>query len=147
MSRLVHIEHTYEVDAGHLWRSCVSYDDLKKTMAGLIKYQGLPDGELTAGQSIEITVDLPLFVPKMPWWIEVIERDDTRCILKTSERGGSIKSYLHTMTVRDEGQGVSSLIDHIEFDAGWLSGPMSLWIGYMYRARNKPRRRLLGLPR
>ena len=145
MSRLVRTEHIYEVDADQLWSTCVSYDCLAESMASLLSYEGLPDGELEAGQSVEVSLTHFGFVPPVSWWIEVIERNDAQRLLRTSERGGSIKSYLHTLTVEDIGHGVSRLVDHVEFDAGWLSGPMSMWIRHIYSSRDKPRRRLLGL--
>ncbi|NKB43818.1 MAG: hypothetical protein GKS03_06020 [Alphaproteobacteria bacterium] len=145
MSRLVRTEHIYEVDADRLWGSCVSYDCLAESMASLLSYQGLPEGELEAGQCLEVSLTHFRIVPPVSWWIDVIERDDSRRVLRTSERGGSIKSYLHTLTVEDMGHGVSRLIDNVEFDAGWLSGVMSMWIQHIYESRDKPRRRLLGL--
>ena len=145
MTRHVRTEHTYEVDADALWRCSVSYDCLAQTMASLVTYEGLPAGEIEVGQSIELAVTHFGVIPPMPWHIDVLERDDSQRVLRTSEKGGSIRSYLHELTVEDLGQGRSRLVDDVKFDAGWLSGPMTLWIKHIYRTRDKPRRRLLGL--
>lgn len=146
MPRIVRTEHMYEVDADRLWRSCVSYTCLAETMASLMIYEGLPQSEMCVGQDFEVIVKHhnPL-LPTTPWRISILERDDTRHVLRTSESGGFVKSYLHTLTVDEMGEGVSRLVDHVEFDAGWRSRPMSLWIRHIYSSRDKPRRRLLGL--
>lgn len=52
-----------------------------------MSYEGLPPGNMSVGQEIQITLTLNrLFT--MRWWIDVIERDDVRRLLRTSERGG-----------------------------------------------------------
>jgi ligand-binding SRPBCC domain-containing protein len=145
VARRVRTEHIYEVEASRLWSSCVSYADLAETMASLVTYQGLPDGELQAGQRLELKVTHFRITPPVPWWIEVLERDDQRRVMKTSERGGSMKSYLHIFTVEELDAKTSRLIDDIEFEAGWLNIPMTWWIRYIYKTRDAPRRRILGL--
>ncbi|MEQ8736172.1 MAG: hypothetical protein RIC29_14695 [Rhodospirillaceae bacterium] len=143
--RRIMTEHTYDVGADTLWACCISYKCLAETMASLMSYDGFPEGNLETGQSIEVQVTHFGFMPPMPWWIEVLERDDQRHVLKTSERGGAMKSYLHTMTIQELAPDRSLLIDEVEFDAGWLSWPMQAWIRHIYKTRDKPRRRLLGL--
>ena len=79
--------YTYDVSADLLWSSCISYSGLSRTMEGLMSYEGLPPGNMSVGQEIQITLTLNrLFT--MRWWIDVIERDDVRRLLRTSERGG-----------------------------------------------------------
>ena len=145
MTLRVRVERIYEVDAEKLWATCVSYTCLSETMASILVYDGLPEGELLEGQSVEVKITHIRVIPEMNWFIDVIERDDVRHILRTSERGGAIRSYLHTFTVDSIGEGCSRLVDEIVFDAGWQSIPMWFWIRHMYKARDKPRRRLLGL--
>lgn len=146
MSRRVRVEHTYKVDADRLWGSCVSYSCLAETMASLASYDGLPDGELIEGQRVEVRITHHKIIAPLDWVIEVTERDDTRRVLRTTESGGAIRSYLHPLSVDDLGDGVSRLVDDIVFDAGWQTLPMSLWIRHVYKARDKPRRKILGLP-
>jgi len=114
-------------------------------MADLVTYEGLPVGEMQVGQSVDLTVTHFKVTPPVRWHIDVIKREDHGRVLQTSERGGSIKSHLHTLSVEEAGDGESVLCDEIEFDAGWLSFPMTWWVKHIYTSRDKPRRRLLGL--
>lgn len=114
-------------------------------MARLVTYDGLPTGELHVGQSFDLQVTHFKVTPPLIWHIDVIRRDNDRRILQTSERGGSINTYHHTMTVDEIDETHSSLVDEIDFDAGWLSLPMTLWVKHIYKSRDIPRRRLLGL--
>lgn len=113
-------------------------------MEGLMSYDGLPSGEMSVGQSFEIKLTLTHFFT-MRWSIDVIERDDDQYLLRTSERGGPIKSYLHTFAVEELAANRSRLIDEIEFDAGWMSVALEPLVYHAYNARDKPRRDILGL--
>jgi hypothetical protein len=145
LTRRVSVQHTYEVPADQLWSCCVSYRCLSAMMASLVTYQGLPDGEMQAGQSVDLQVTHFKFTPPVNWHIDVLQRDDQNRVLQTSEYGGSFNTYLHTLTVDAQGERQSRLTDHIEFDAGWLSLPMMWWVNHIYTKRDAPRRLLLGL--
>jgi hypothetical protein len=113
-------------------------------MEGLMSYDGLPPGNMSVGQEIQITLTLNrLFT--MRWWIDVIERDDVRRLLRTSERGGLVKSYLHTFVVEELSANSSRLVDEIEFNGGWMSIAIEPLVRHAYKVRDKPRRKLLGL--
>lgn len=114
-------------------------------MSSLVNYEGLPDGEMRTGDDLQLQVTHFRYTPPMPWWVSVVERNDDKRVLRTSEKGGAIRSYFHNLTVEDLGGGHSKLIDEVEFDAGWLSGPMTFWIRHIYKTRDAPRRALLGL--
>lgn len=143
MPKRVRTEHAYDVGAERLWSCCVSYDCLAKMMASLVSYDGLPEGEMQVGDDLELQVTHFKYTPPVPWRVSVLERDDDRRVLRTSEKGGSIRTYFHSLTVEDLGAGRSKLIDDIEFDAGWLSVPMTWWIRHIYKTRDAPRRALL----
>lgn len=97
------------------------------------------------GQSVDLAVTHFKITPPVRWHIDVIKRDDQSRVLQTSECGGSIKTYLHTLSVEEAGNGESILRDDIEFDAGWLSFPMAWWVRHIYKSRHEPRMHLLGL--
>ncbi len=145
MARRVRVTHSYPVSAERLWSCSVSYRCLAEMMASLVTYDGLPSGEIHVGQSFDLQVTHFKITPPMTWHIDVIRRDDERRILQTCERGGSIRTYYHTLTVKAVDEDNSLLTDEIEFDAGWLSLPMTLWVRHIYTSRDAPRRRLLGL--
>ena len=146
MTRRVCVQHSYGVPADRLWACCISYDCLADMMASLVIYDGLPRGEMQAGQSVDLRVTHFKFTPPVNWHIDVVGRDDEMRVLQTSEYGGAVKSYHHTQTVEALGVNDSRLIDEIEFDAGWLSRPMVWWVNHIYTTRDAPRRRLLNCP-
>lgn len=114
-------------------------------MSSLVSYEGLPDRDMQVGDDLSLQVTHFKHTRPIEWWVSVIERDDDLRVLRTSEKGGAIRSYFHRLTVEDLGHDRSKLIDDIEFDAGWLSWPMTLWIRHIYKTRDAPRRELLGL--
>lgn len=145
VSKRVRTEHTYDVSAERLWSCCVSYASLAQTMSSLVAYEGLPDGEMQAGDDLSLEVVHFKFTKAMNWHVVVLERDDNRHVLKTSESGGLVRSYFHTLSVENLGDGKARLIDDVSYDAGWLSIPIGWWIRHIYKTRDAPRRLILGL--
>jgi hypothetical protein len=76
--------------------------------------------------------------------MEVLECDDARHILRSSEKGAGVKSWRHTLSITETPEGCR-LTDQIEIDAGLLTPLFVIWAKYLYRARHKPRLRLLDL--
>lgn len=141
----VRTEHTYDIGADRLWACCVSYGCLAHMMSSLASYEGLPDREMQVGDDLTLQVTHFKFTRPMEWTVSVVERNDDKRVLRTSEKGGAIRSYFHSLLVEDLGNGSSRLIDDIVFDAGWLSWPLMWWIRHIYKTRDAPRRDLLGL--
>ena len=138
----VTIVNEYNVPARQLWAIVTDYQALGDIMQGLASFKGLPQGRTRIGQRMEVMVSLFGKLPKQPYLMEVVECDDTRMILRSSERGAGVKSWLHTLTVTEIATG-NRLTDTIEIDAGLLTPMFALWARYVYSARHKPRLRLL----
>ncbi len=142
--RTVRVEHDYPVPPAQLWQIATDYDALAEVMKGLISFEGLPAGRTHTGQSFTVMVSLFGRLPKQPYFMEVLECDDARMVLRSSERGAGVKTWNHTLTVSQTATG-SRMSDHIDIEAGLMTLPFALWAKFLYKARHKPRLRLLNL--
>lgn len=107
-------------------------------MTGIASFKGLPTGRTKTGQTLNVMVSLFGKFPDQPYAMEILECDDDRMILRSSEHGAGVKSWRHTLTVTETESG-SRLRDHIEIDAGLMTSVFALWAKYLYGARHKPR--------
>ncbi|KAJ04716.1 SRPBCC family protein [Sulfitobacter mediterraneus] len=142
--KTVEIEHDYAVPAERLWALVTDYDALAVVMAGIVSFDGLPEGRTRTGQSFDLMVSLFGKLPPQPYHMEVVLCDDDAMVLRSSEKGAGVKSWEHCLTVTPTAQG-SRLTDRIEIDAGWMTPIFARWAKFLYRARHKPRLRILGL--
>ncbi len=140
--KTITVQNDYPVCARRLWALATDCAALREVMAGLVSFEGLPDGRTRTGQRLEVKVSLFGRLPAQPYRIDVLECDDQAMILRSSEQGAGVKRWLHTMTVIETEAG-SRLQDRIEIDAEILTPVFALWAGYLYRARHRPRLRLL----
>lgn len=140
--RRVVVEHAYAVEAARLWDLVTDYGALAHVMRGLASFQGLPPGRTETGQVLEVQVSLFGKLPWQPYHMEVLDCDDRAMVLRSSERGVGVKSWHHTLRVEPVGDGCR-VRDVIEIEAGLMTPVFALWARYMYRARHKPRLRLL----
>lgn len=139
----ISLVHNYPVSADKLWNLVVDYDALHQVMKGIISFDGLPNGRAQTGHQINVMVSLFGRLPKQPYYMEILECDDQRRIMRSSEKGAGVKSWFHTLSVETTPEG-SRLAESISIDAGLLTPLFTAWAGYLYRARHKPRLRLLG---
>ena len=140
--KTVLIENEYAVAPEKLWAIVTDYDALAEVMKGIAAFEGLPTGRTKTGQKLSVMVSMFGKLPNQPYFMEILECDNTSMILRSSERGAGVKSWLHTLTVTETAAG-SRLTDHIEIDAGMLTTVFALWAKYLYGARHKPRQKLL----
>ena len=140
--RTVTIINDYAAAPERLWALVTDYGALGEVMKGIAEFEGLPEGRTETGQKLDVMVSLFGRFPPQPYHMEVLECDDDRMILRSSEVGAGVKSWNHTLTVTPHAGG-SRLTDRIEIDAGWLTPVFALWARHMYSARHKPRLRLL----
>lgn len=140
--KTVHLTHDYPASPERVWALATDYDALAQVMEGVVTFEGLPGGRVREGQKIDVMVSLFGKLPKQPYHMEVLECDDSRMVLRSSEVGAGVREWRHTLNVTPTAEG-SRLSDRIEIDAGWLTWAFALWARYLYRARHKPRLRLL----
>lgn len=140
--KTVVIANSYTVSADVLWKLSVNYSALGMIAGRTISFRGLPPGEFTQGQSVRVSIALLGLFPRQEYHIDILERDDQRRTIRSSERGGGVNAWRHTLVVR-EAPGGSLLIDTVEIEAGWLTIPAALWAKFIYRQRHWPRIRFL----
>jgi hypothetical protein len=140
--RTVKVVNEYDATPEQLWMLVTDYDALGEVMQGIASFEGLPSGRTKTDQKLDVMVSLFGKLPSQPYTMEVLECDDARMILRSSEHGAGVKSWHHTLTVSETETG-SRLTDKIEIDAGLMTPVFALWARYLYRARHKPRLKLL----
>lgn len=140
--KTVVVENDYPASAERLWALATDYAALGEVMEGIVHFEGLPPGRTQTGQKVDVMVSLFGRLPAQPYSMKVLECDDARRVLRSSEKGAGVKSWRHTLTVTETATG-SRLRDVIEIDAGWLTPVFARWAKYLYGARHKPRLRLL----
>lgn len=140
--KTVIVENEYAVAPAKLWAIATDYGALTEIMKGIASFEGLPTGRTETGQRLNVMVSLFGKLPNQPYEMDILECDNTRMILRSSERGAGVKSWEHTLTVTETEFG-SRLTDRIEIEAGILTPVFGLWAKYLYGARHKPRQELL----
>lgn len=140
--KTVVVEHDYAVPAAELWALVTDFGALKVVMKSIVTFEGLPEGCAQTGQSFDVQVSLFGLLPRRPYHMEVLECDNARMVLRSSERGVGVKSWRHTINVVPTASG-SHLCDQIDIDAGLFTPIVALWARRMLRARHKPRLALL----
>lgn len=138
----MHVQNEYAVPSAALWEIATDYGALADVMAGIATFDGLPSGRAKTGQNLTVMVSLFGRLPKQRYFIEVLECDDARMIMRSSERGAGVKRWQHTLTVTETETGCR-LTDRIEIEAGVLTFAFAQLAKYLYTARHKPRQRLL----
>ena len=133
------VEQRYDWNADQHFAAILRFDELADAMDGQVDYVGLPGGEATEAQVVEVKLKLFGWLPIGSWRMEVLERDDNRRCLRSSERGGAVKSWFHTITVTPLEDGGCLHIDHLDIDAGWLTGFYSGMARRMYQKRHAQR--------
>lgn len=135
------IQHDYPVPPARLWAVAMDYAGLDRL---LCRARGGPDVQPTAtGQRLRIHISI--LGAARAHFVEVVECDGNRRILRTTETGKGGRRWRHTLAVTPAGSG-SRLTDRIEIEAGFLNPVLSLWARHHFRARHLARLRLLADP-
>lgn len=142
MAGKVHVVSDYNTTADELWAITKDLDALVEMNARMVRMEGVPSGDMYAGQQIDAQVSLFGKLPPQPYGITILEVDDTNRFFRSTEHGSGVKSWNHVGRVEETPTG-ARLIDDIEIDAGWKTPLIVGWANMLYRARHKPRLRLL----
>lgn len=138
----VRVISDYTVPADLLWAVTRDLDALVDMNAAMVKMDGVPHGDMHTGQDITCTVSLFGKLPPQPYRFVIDELNDTERYFRSTEHGSGVKSWKHLARVEETATG-SRLIDEIDIDAGWKTPLVVFWANRLYRARHKPRLRLL----
>lgn len=138
----VHVVSEYNCSADDLWAITKDLDALVQMNAKMVRMEGVPSGDMYEGQQIDAQVSLFGKLPAQPYGITILQVDDTARMFRSTEQGSGVKSWNHVGRVEETPNG-AKLIDHIDIDAGWKTPLVVGWANILYRARHKPRLRLL----
>ena len=107
-------------------------------------YEDMPSEGPNKGQKVHMKTRLFGKLPPQDYFMEVIEYDPPRCIIRSREHGAGARRWDHTLTV-EEIPGGARLNDVVEVEAGWKTPIYAAFYRYVYRKRDAPRRHALGL--
>ncbi|WP_407494700.1 hypothetical protein [Pseudooceanicola sp. MF1-13] len=138
----VHVVSDYTCSPDDLWAVTKDLDALVEMNAKMVRMEGVPSGDMYPGQQINAQVSLFGRLPSQPYGITILEVDDEQRMFRSTEQGSGVKSWNHVGRVEETSHG-ARLIDDIEIEAGWKTPLIVGWANMMYRARHKPRLRLL----
>ncbi|KGM49407.1 SRPBCC family protein [Pseudooceanicola atlanticus] len=138
----VHVVSEYACTPDQLWAVTKDLDALRKMNARMVRMEGLPSGDMYAGQDIQITTSLFGRTKPQVYRIVVTELSDETREFRSTEHGNGVKSWKHHGRVERAPKG-SRLVDDIEIDAGWMTPLVVAWANILYKARHKPRLQIL----
>lgn len=141
MPVLVKITALYNGDADEIFRGALEFSELIDAMSGFAKYEGLPDKAAVEGETY--TVDVTLWgLVKNPAHSMFIEKIDYKNrVLQSREHDEMIAQWDHNLSVHPFNDKVR-WVDAVVIDAGWRTGFMARFAGYVYRRRHKYRKAL-----
>jgi hypothetical protein len=142
MPREIIIERDYALDADAHFARIVRYDELAEAMSGQVRYEGMPEGEVTKGQSVDLKLFLHGWLPMGRWHIDVVDRNDAERRLESREHGGMAKRHDHVLTVTPLPGGGCRHRDHLIVDAGLMTGFYARTARRMYEQRHDLRQKL-----
>lgn len=142
--QVVEVIHDYPVPPETLWAVVTDLNHLATLNAPMIVFSSMPDDRLRTGLVIETRVSVYGLLPAQPYRIEVLDADEKAMTVHTAETGSGVRSWNHSIAVTPTATG-ARLTDRIEIDAGWLTFAYVWWARKLYRNRDNPRRKLLGL--
>lgn len=142
MPRTITLTHDYPASARDVWEIATDMESYREAMGRLIAFDGLPKGTIEEGQRIDVRVSLFGIGPWQDYSMTVESCDHAAMEFQSDEHGAGIDSWRHHLTVTETPSG-SRLTDTVEVDAGVLTPFFAWWAGVVYRARHKPRLRML----
>lgn len=140
--RKIDLSHEYSVAPDVLWRMVINFQALEKVMRGLIRFSGLPDGDLFTGQVADVRVSLFGVLPSQPYRMKVLLRDDATLSVHSTEHGAGVKRWEHRFQVIPTDAGCR-LVESIEIEAGILTPLFARWARFLYTRRHPARLALL----
>jgi hypothetical protein len=120
------------------WELLKQTDTLARVAAGVMTYEGL--AEFPAEWAVGVVGNLR---PRL-WgmaatdhFVELVESDPVRHIIKTEEYGGSITRWSHEMRLIDLHHDQCTLVDTIDIEARRRTFLVAAFAHYFYRHRHR----------
>ena len=134
--------HRYAAPPDAVWEIATDYDAVAQVCAPMLSFEGLPTGQVRAGQVIELRVRLFGVMPPEAYRMEVVACDPVARRFRSREFGVGVRDWVHDLHVLSDGRG-SRIEESVEIEAGWKTPLVALWARLLYRHRHRGRLRLL----
>ncbi|MEO1657036.1 MAG: hypothetical protein AAFR65_04895 [Pseudomonadota bacterium] len=139
---IIVVEQRHLIPAKVMWRSILSYTDLKAVLGTQPGLDGLPDRDAIVGDHFVLPLKV-MGIPLGQWSIEMITVDPDTRVVASREHGGPVKRWNHTLTITPDGDHACVYRDELDLDAGLLTPIFTGYAKNLYTARQEARGRLL----
>ncbi|SFI59488.1 SRPBCC family protein [Jannaschia pohangensis] len=139
MAKTIMVEATYPRDADTVFRSALDLSEMKKAMAQIARYDGLPDQRVAEGDRYVVDVTFFGLMKVRGHVMEVVRLDPAKRLLQSREHSPSVSRWDLRLTVEENGEG-ALWRDWIEVEAGWKTPLVARFCSYVYSHRHKARR-------
>ncbi len=141
MKRIVTICAIYPEEADALFARARDLREVKRAMAGLARYEGLPDRLIEQGDRFDITVTLFGFLRARNHVMQIERLDPEGRLIQSRQHDHRLRRWDHRLSVEPHPEG-AAWTDRIALDAGWRTGFAARLCHYIYRYHHRARRAL-----
>lgn len=148
MPQTIQMSTTLPAPAEPVWAAVVSNNAAFRFVTrGMVRYPAASawTSPIKVGQRLSGTLWLFAVIPMSRHLIEVVEVDEAARRLVTSERGGIIQSWRHTISVRPLDARACEYVDRIEIEAGRWTRVVAVFARAFYAQRQRRWRELAKL--
>lgn len=138
MARVVTIEAIYPDDPDSIFAGALDLAEMKQAMAGIARYEGLPDGVITEGDTHTVDVLMWGWMRTRGYVMRVERLDRTARVLQSREHNPQVSRWDHTLSLSSHPQG-ALWTDRIVLEAGWQTRFTAMFCRYVYSHRHKAR--------
>ena len=131
----------YPRDPDTVFAEALHLGEMKQAMAAIARYDGLPDGKVSAGDSFTVDVLMWGFLRTKNHVMQVESIDHTARILQSREHNPSVARWDHTLSLDPHPKG-ARWTDYIVLDAGWQTPFVARFCRYVYSHRHRTRNAL-----
>lgn len=105
MTRRILIEAVHRGDPDAIFREACDLAEMKSAMAGLARYQGLPDRRVVEGDRFEVDLLMWGWLPLRGHRIEVIRLDEAARLLQSREGNRNVRRWDHSLSLAPHPEG------------------------------------------
>ena len=141
MERVVAVEAVYPGNPDDIFSEALDLREMKESMKGLARYEGLPDRHFKQGDRFETTVTLFGILKNTYHVMEVETVDHQRRLVQSRESSPAFQRWDHTLTIEPHPLG-ALWRDRVVIDTGWSTPVSALICRHLYRHRHRQRNAL-----
>ncbi|WP_299412491.1 hypothetical protein [uncultured Sulfitobacter sp.] len=138
MPYAVTLRAVYPRDPDTVFAEALHFGEMKQAMAKIAIYEGLPDGEVAAGERFTVDVLMWGFLRTKNHVMYVESLDCAARVLQSREHNPSVARWDHTLSLDPHPQG-ALWTDHIVLEAGWQTPFVARFCRYVYSHRHRTR--------